>query len=149
MSYLGHCVTWAGILPDPVVLKAIKKIPTPQNVREVRSFLGLSSYYRCYVKGFAVIVALLHSLTKKDVVFHWTPKCQEAFVKTKHLLTSTSITAFPDFNLPFCLYTNASTLGLSGILSQVQDGRERLPVLYLRQKGIIQPPSWSAWPLSG
>ena len=85
------------------------------------AFLGLASYYRRYVKSFAAIAAPLHALMKKDVVFHWTPECQKAFVKLKHLLTTATITAFPDFNLPFPLYTDASTLGLGAILAQVQD----------------------------
>ena len=106
VSYLGHRETRARLLLDPALLKAIREIPTPQNVKEVRSFLGLASYYRRYVRRFVTIAAPLHALTKKDVVFHWTLKCQEAFLKLKHLLTTAPITTFPDFNLPFRLNTD-------------------------------------------
>ena len=123
---MWHCMTRAGLLPNPALLKAIREIPTHQNVRKVRSFLGLVNYYRRYVKGFAAIAAPVHALTKKDVVFHWTHEYQEAFVKLKRLLNAAPINVFPDFNLPFCLYTGASTLGLGAILAQVQDGRERI-----------------------
>ena len=126
VSYLGHRVTRACKLSNPALLKVIWSIPTLQNVREVRSFSGLASYYRRFVKGFAAIAALLHALTKKHVVFHWTPECQEAFVKLKHLLTTASIATFPDLNLPFRLYTVASTQGLGSILAQVQDRQERI-----------------------
>ena len=117
---------WADLLFNPVLLKAIREIPTPQNVREVRSFLGLASYHQPYVKGFAAIAALLHTLIKKDVVFHWTPECQEAFVELEHLLTAAPVTASLDFNLPFHLYTDASTLVLGATLAHVQHGRERI-----------------------
>ena len=88
--------------------------------------LGLAEYYRRYVKNFAAIAGPLHALTRKDAVFHWSPECQEAFDHLKTLLTTSPITAFPDFNLPFRLYTNASTAGLEAILSQVQGGKERI-----------------------
>ena len=94
-------------------------------MKEVRSFLGLASYYKQYVKGFAAIASPLQALMKKEVVFHWTTECHEGFTKLKHLLMMAPITAFPDFNLPFQLYTDASTLGLGAILAQVQDGKER------------------------
>ena len=74
VSYLGHRVTQAGLLPYPTLLKAIREIPTPQNVKELQSFLGLASYYLLYVRGFATITAPLHTLTKKNVAYHWTPE---------------------------------------------------------------------------
>ena len=59
------------------------------------------------MKCFATIAGPLHALMKKDVVFHWTPECQEAILKLEHLLTTAPITAFPDFNVPFRLYADA------------------------------------------
>ena len=106
-----------------MLLRAIREIPMKQNVKEVLLFLWLASYYRWYVKGFAAIASPLQALTKKEVVFHCTPEYHEAFTKLKHLLTTDPITAFPDFNLPFQLYTDTSTLDLSAILAQVQDGK--------------------------
>ena len=66
----------------------------------------------------------MHALTRKDAVFHWSPDCQDAFDRLKTLLTASPITAFPDFNLPFRLYTDASTAGLGTILAQVREGKE-------------------------
>ena len=88
--------------------------------------MGLAKYYRRYVKNFAAIADPLHSLTRKDAAFHWSPECQQAFDRLKTLLTTSPITAFPDFNLPFQLYTDASTAGLGAILTQVQEGKERI-----------------------
>ena len=111
---------------DPSLLAAIREISPPQNATEVRSFLGLAGYYRRYVKNFAAIAGPLHALTWMDAVFHWSSDCQDAFDRLKTLLTTSPITAFPDFSLPFQLYTDASTAGLSAILAQVREGKERI-----------------------
>ena len=123
VSYLGHRVTSEGLLPDPTLLAAIKEIAPPKNATEVHSFLGLAGYYRRYVKNFATIAGPLHALTRKDVVFHWGPECQDAFDRLKTLLTTSPITAFPDFSLLFRLYTDASAAGLGAILAQVREGK--------------------------
>ena len=126
VSYLGHRVTEEGLLPDPSLLAAIRDIPPPTTATEVRSFLGLAGYYRRYVKGFAAIAAPLHALTRKDAVFHWSEDCQTAFDQLKTRLTTSPITAFPDFSQEFRLYTDSSTAGLGAILGQVRDGKERI-----------------------
>ena len=69
---------------------------------------------------------LLHALTRKDAFFHWGPDCQDTFDRLKTLLTTSPITAFPDFSLPFRLYTDASTSGLGAILAQVREDKERI-----------------------
>ena len=117
-------MTEEGLLPDPSLLAAIRDIPPLTTATEVRSFLGLAGYYRRYVKGFAAIAAPLHLLTRKDSVFHWSEDCQTAFDQLKTLLTTSPITAFPDFSQEFRLYTDASTAGLGAILAQVRDGKE-------------------------
>ena len=124
VSYLGHRVTAEGLLPDSALLAAIRDIPPPKTATEVRSFLGLGGYYRRYVKNFAAIAGPLHALTRKDAVFHWSADYQTAFDRLKTLLTTSPITAFPDFSQAFRLYTNASTAGLGAILAQVRDGKE-------------------------
>ena len=99
VNNLGHRVTEEGLLPDSLFRAAIREIPPPKTATEVRSFLGLASYYRRYVKVFAAIVAPLHVLTRKDAVLHWNEDCQTAFDRLKTLLTSSPITAFLDFIL--------------------------------------------------
>ena len=146
VSYLGHRVTSEGLLPDPTLLMALRRIGTPKNATEVRSFLGLAGYYRRYVKNFAAIAGPLHTLTRKDAVFHWSPECQQAFNRLKTLLTTSPITAFPDFNLPFWLYTDASTAGLGAILAQVQEGKERIICCVRRHTPLL---IWSASPSYG
>ena len=119
VSYLGHRVTEEVLLPDSSILAAIREIPPPKAATEVRSFLGSAGYYRRYVKNFAAIANPLHTLTRKVAVFHWSAECQTAFDKLKTLLTTSPITAFPDFSQAF-------TAGLGAILAQVRDGKERI-----------------------
>ena len=126
VSYLCHRVTEEGLLPDPTLLAAIRDIPPTTTATEVRSFLGLAGYYRRYVKGFAAIAAPLFALTRKEALFHWSEDCQAAFDQLKTRLTTSPITAFPDFSQAFRLYTDASTAGLGDILAQVREGKERI-----------------------
>ena len=126
VSYLGHRDTEEGLLPDSALLAAIREIPPPKTATEVRSHHSLAGYYRRYVKNFAAIAGPLHALTKKDAVFHWSADCQDAFDRLKTLLTTSPITAFPDFSQSFRLYTDASTAGLGAILGQVREGKERI-----------------------
>ena len=126
VSYLGHRVAEEGLRPDPALLAAIREISLPQNATEVCYFLGLAGYYRSYVKTFAAIAGPLHALTRKDAVFDWNTDCQDTFDGLKTLVTTSPITVFPDFSLPFRLYTDASTAGFGAILAQVKEGKERI-----------------------
>ena len=124
VKYLGHVVSAKGICPDPEKIKAIEEFPAPQNVKSVRSFLGLCNYYRRFVQDFAQIAAPLNKLTRKNVPFRWDDKCAQAFSKLKHALTSAPILAYPDFTKPFELYVDASLDGIGMCLGQHQNGKE-------------------------
>ena len=121
---MGHIVSSDGISPNPDKITAVKDFPQPQNVKGVRSFLGLANYYRRFVPRFSFIARPLNNLTRKGVKFHWDTNCQEAFDKLKRALTSAPILAYPDFTLPFEVYTDASLDGLGYCLGQIQNGRE-------------------------
>ncbi|KAG8198200.1 hypothetical protein JTE90_015298 [Oedothorax gibbosus] len=88
VKYLGHIVSSAGVQTDPDKTEAVKNWPRPKDVHELRSFLGLSTYYRRFVKGFSMIARPLHRLTEKQQKFTWTPECDEAFDHLKSVLTS-------------------------------------------------------------
>ena len=89
LNYMWHQVMKDGLLPDPSLLQAIQDIAKSQDVKELRHFLGLASYYRQYVKGFPAIDLPLHALTKKDDMYHWIPKCQDAFFTAETLVDYT------------------------------------------------------------
>jgi hypothetical protein len=102
---------------DPIKIVAIRDWPTPTSVKEVRGFLGLSAYYRGFIKGYVSIAGLLTDLLKKEP-FTWTPQCATAFVELKSLLSSTPVLRLPDFALPFTVEADASGVGISVVLSQ-------------------------------
>jgi hypothetical protein len=95
---LGHIISTTGIEVDPEKIEAIRGWPTPKNVTEVRSFMGLSGYYRRFIKGFSKIASPITSLQKKGVKFEWTSKCEESFQQLKGILTSAPILKIADPN---------------------------------------------------
>ena len=126
VSFLGYRVTPEGLEPEPRLMEAISKLPPPINVAEVLSFLGLVGYYQRFVKRFSDKAAPLNHLLHKDHPWKWTRECQEAFQTLKGEIASRPVSAYPDFNRPFRLYTDASNLGLGAILAQKQDGKEKI-----------------------
>lgn len=138
VEYLGHLITPQGLKPNPSRISAVLDFPTPTNVTQVRQFIGLTSYYRRFVDGFAKIAAPLHDLTKKDVEFQWTTPCQVAFEELKRRLTSAPILAYPDFDLKFVVETDASYHGLRAVLSQKLPHQKLHPVAFASR--ALSPP---------
>ena len=130
VDFLGHILTPVGIHPNPDRVSAVQKFPRPQSVREVRQFLGLASYYRRFVKGFAATAQPLHSLTKVNSRFSWSTDCQEAFDTLKSKLLMAPVLSFPDFSRDFILETDASVKGLGAVLSQRGEDDKVHPVAY-------------------
>jgi len=126
ISFLGHVVMAGGIATDPAKIKTVSEWPVPTSVKEVRSFLGLTGYYRRFVKGYATIAAPLHQLTKKDSTFVWTPETQTAFETLRDALTTPPVLAMPTDEGEFILDTDASDKSIGSVLSQVQEGEEKV-----------------------
>jgi len=126
VSFLGHVISEHGIETDPCKTQLVSEWPVPSSVKHLRSFLGLASYYRRFVQGFATIAAPLNSLMKKNEVFEWTREAQESFERLKDALTSPPILAMPTDGDDFVLDTDASDFAIGAVLSQKQDGVERV-----------------------
>ena len=126
VDFLGHTVSSRGIQPNPALLQAIRDIPAPGSIRDLRSFLGLTGYYRRFVPGYAKIAQPLTSLLQQGQPWVWGEAQQTAFRDLEERLLREPVTAYPDFRLPFRLYTDASALGIGAILAQIQDGKERI-----------------------
>ena len=124
--YLGHVVSEAGVSTDPAKIDTIKTWPKPTNVTDVRSFLGLASYYRRYIKGFAHTARPLHALTQKGKEFIWSEECENAFEVLKGKLMASPILAYPRVGISFVMDTDASQYAIGAVLSQEQDGQERV-----------------------
>ena len=122
--YLGHILTPTGVRPDNDKIRSVENFPKPKKVRNIREFLGLTSYYRRFVKDYAKIAKPLNDLLKKNMPFVWSNECEEAFeiLKTK-LITPPILGHFkPECAIILC--TDASNYALGAILSQIQDDRE-------------------------
>ena len=130
VEYLGHVVSADSVSTNPKKRMAVEEYPVPHDLKTLRSFLGLASYNRKFVPYFAKVAGPLHALTKKEVPFLWTPKCQSAFVELKRLLTHSPVLSFPDFAEPFILETDASGACLGAVLAQKQEYGTVRPIAY-------------------
>lgn len=126
VQYLGHIISSKGVKADPAKVEAVRQWPVPKNQTEVRSFLGLASYYRRFVKGFAEIARPLHQLTEKGRRFKWTEACQTAFEQLKVSLMSAPVLVYPDPSKTFIVDTDASDAGIGAVLSQEEGGFEHV-----------------------
>jgi hypothetical protein len=86
---------------DPRKIAAVKDWDIPSSVTQLRSFLGLATYFRRFIRGFSQMAAPLHALTRKDSSWSWSPACDAAFNAIKHALTHAPCLGFPDFTKPF------------------------------------------------
>ena len=121
VSFLGHIVSAKGIRVDPAKIEVVVNWKPPRSVTEVRSFLGLASYYRRFVKGFSVIASPLSKLLRKGVKFEWTYKCQNRFEQYKEILVEAPVLTQPTSGKEYTLYSDASGIGLGCVL--MQDGK--------------------------
>ena len=129
VKYLGHIISKEGVSMDGEKVESVLAWPVPTNARELRSFLGLCSYYRRFVRGFADIARPLHQLTEKNRSFEWTEVAAKAFASLKQALTTAPVLGYPIPGEQYLLDTDASDVGIGAVLSQVQGGMER-PVAY-------------------
>ena len=128
--FLGHLVSDKGICSDPTKTKSVQEWPIPRTVTEVRSFVGLCSYLRKFIPNISTVCKPLHVLTEKGRSFNWCEECQIAFNTLKSALISAPILAFPQGSGEFILDCDASNVALGAVLSQIQDGEERVIAYY-------------------
>ena len=124
MAFLGHIISTSGVSTVPDRIAAIVNWPPSTNLSELQSFLRLASYYHRFIGHFAEIADPLHRLKEKGVQFQWSEHHDAAFSILKQRLTSALVLAFPHPKDIFILDTDASDIGIGGVLSQKQDGVE-------------------------
>ena len=141
-QYFGFVINDRGISPDPKKVEAIRSLPTPTCVREVRSFIGMCSYYRRFIPNFSEIAEPVIALTQKFARFKWTEECQNSFDYLKQSLTVIPLLAYSDPNKPYTLYTDVSNSCNGACLTQQSDDQEPFlpnvksekPIYYLSHK---------------
>lgn len=147
-QYLGFKISEEGIQPDHDKVKAIKSVSTPTTVKEVRAFIGMTSYYRRFIANFSDIAEPLINLTRKYSRFLWDDACQAAFDCLKEKLSEVVILAYPDTNKQYKLYTDASDRSIGACLTQqVYDQSEEKeierPIYFLSHKLSDTQTRWS------
>jgi len=125
--FVGHKLSSQGILPSPEKLEVIEKFPRPTKVKEVRSWIGLTSWFRRFIPGFSKLAAPLTALTRKETSWEWTPQCEEAWLSLKRALISAPVLTFPDPSLPYIVMSDASGYCIAGVVLQdTEEGQKAL-----------------------
>ena len=133
VKFMGHIVSAEGARPNEEKVRAIKEMPVPRNVKEVRTFLGMMGYYRKFVANLAKKTEPLTALLRKGVKFNVSPEVIESVNRCKEELCSAPVLGFPDFNKPFLLTTDASQEAVGAVLSQPSQDGDR-PIAYGSRK---------------
>ena len=134
VTNLGKQVGQGQVRPVDAKVAAIVSLQVPSTRCELRRFLGMAGYYRCFCKNFSVIVAPLTKLCSPLVPFVWNSECEHAFKSAKSLLCCAPVLAAPDFSRPFQLEVDASATGAGAVLLQDSSGDVCHPVYYFSAK---------------
>lgn len=127
MKYLGYVLDKNGLHTDPIKIKAITDYPIPKNIKQIRSLIGMASWYRRFINNYSTLLSPLSDLTKKTTTkFKWTKSADEAFNSLKQVLTHAPVLCNPDFNSPFIVQTDASDVGIGGVLVQGEGANEQV-----------------------
>lgn len=125
-EFLGHIITSEGVKPNPEKIDKITQWPLPKTQKEIKQFLGLVGYYRRFIKDFSKITRPMSKYLKKEsTVEVQDPAYVNSFNTLKQILSTDQILAYPQFDRPFILTTDASGFALGAVLSQMQDDVEK------------------------
>ena len=150
-DYLGFVINENGVMPEARKVNVIKALAPPTCVREVRSLVGMCSYYRRFNPHFSNIAEPIIALTRKYAKFKWDDKCQKAFETLKEKLAGFPVLGYPDPNKMYFLYTDASQDCIGACLTQLCDDdnsadsrvRNEKPIYYLSHKLSDTQTRWS------
>lgn len=132
-EYLGHIISYGSIKPSPRKVNALLESQPPNSVKGVRQLMGLAGYFRRFIEKFSLLTAPITALTKKDCQFKWTEAHEKIRQQIINTLTSQPVLRIFNPNLETQLHTDASTLGIAGVLMQKEDNLIR-PVAYFSRR---------------
>jgi transposase InsO family protein len=131
IEYLGHIIDGQGLHPSPTKIDAIKNAPVPTNVTELKSFIGLINYYHKFLPNFSTTLAPLYQLLHKDSKWKWTTIHDQAYMKAKEYLQSSSLPVHFDPQKPLILSCDASPYGIGAVLAHKMADNSEKPVAYI------------------
>lgn len=144
VELLGHIIDKDGVRVDPAKVKVIQDTPRPTNTTELRSFLGIAGYYRRFIRSFADISSALHAMTSSKISFSWDKEMDKAFHLLKISLSSPPVLAFPNFEKPFGVETDASSVAVGAVLTQKDDDGKTHPVQFASRTMTVAERKYSA-----
>src|SRR5713101_1556914 len=131
---LGHVVCMQGLMMDPMKIAIIVNLPPPKSVKQLRTILGHTGYYRKFIQGYAQITAPMERQLKKDINFEGTPECQASLDILKEKMVTAPILVFPDWNKEFHVHVDASSIALGTVLAQPGAGNIDHPISFASRK---------------
>lgn len=134
VPFLGYLLSCDGLRPDPSKVQGILDFEAPKTIRQIRRFLGMINYYRRFIPDFSAITTPISDLLAgKPKIVRWTKEANNAFRIVKERLITAPILANPDFQQEFTIQTDASDRAVAGVLTQIQDGSEKV-ISFVSQK---------------
>lgn len=131
---LGHIVCKQGLMVDPAKIAIIVNLQPPSSVKQLRTALGHTGYYRKFIKGYAQITTPMEKLLKHDAKFIWTEECQRSFDLLKEKMVTMPILVFPDWTKPFHVHVDTSSIALGVVLAQPGEGELDHPIAFASRK---------------
>ena len=126
VEYLGHKIDGQGLHTVATKVEAITSASTPQNITELRAFLGMLNYYGKFMPNLSTIIQPLNNLLRRETKWEWTEQCKDAFESAKQALASSNVLTHYDPSLPLLLAGDASAYGIGAVIShRLPDGSEK------------------------
>lgn len=145
ITFLGHVVSKEGIKPDKSNIEKVANWPRPNNVASLRSWLGLTGFYRKFIRDYAKISQPLLDLIKKGIKFEWSDDCEHAFQYLRQALVQPPILSYPDFDSSFILYVDASSYAVGSVLAQKDHSNRERVIAYASHSLTQSERKWSTY----
>ena len=130
VTYLGHKIDKEGLHTSNNKVKDLVNTDPPENLQQLRSYLGLVNYYGKFIPNLSTVLHPLNELSQKSKKWEWSSKCDEAFKKTKELITDSHVLVHYDPTLPVVLATDASPYGVGVVISHIMKNGDERPIAF-------------------
>lgn len=131
IDFLGYVITENGIQTNKQKIEAILKYPPPKTLKQARRLIGMVVWHDRFISQFSTLLSpVTDTLKNQNLPYRWTKEADEAFNEIKEALVNAPVLALPDYTVPFNIHCDASNVGVGAMLTQVQDGQERVIAYY-------------------